>query len=85
MGDGSFLVALVLGVLGILAYTKLRTRPAALPRCMVCKIDMEYDAQMLDPMFTNTRYAAGMGFRAEGAEPTEEDLDVPAFLRRQAD
>jgi hypothetical protein len=24
--------------------------------------------------------------RAEGeAEPTEEDLDVPAFLRRQAD
>jgi len=23
--------------------------------------------------------------RAEGEEPVEEDLDVPAFLRRQAD
>ena len=83
MGDWSLLVALVLGVFGVLAYTKLRTRPAALPRCTVCKIDMEYDAQMLDPMFTNTRYAAGMGFRAEGAEPRVRVYHCPRCGRRR--
>jgi hypothetical protein len=83
MGDWSLLVALVLGMLGVLAYTKLRARPAAPPRCTACDIEMEYDSQMLDPMFTNSRYAAGMGFRAEGAEPSVRLYHCPRCGRRQ--
>ena len=41
------------------------------------------------PHLFSTRHCPGIArptdLRAEGEEPADEDLDVPAFLRRQAD
>jgi hypothetical protein len=83
MGDWSLLVALALGVLGVLGYVKLRGRPAPPPRCRPCDVEMEYDSQMLDPMFTGTRYALGTGLRTEGAEPRVRLYHCPRCGRRQ--
>jgi hypothetical protein len=46
--DYSLLVALALGVAGVLVWTQLR-RKEKMPRCPACKLDMERDAAILDP------------------------------------
>ena len=46
--DYSLLVALGLGVAGVLIWARLRRREK-LPRCPACKLEMERDAAIPDP------------------------------------
>ncbi len=48
-------------------------------------VEMQRPARPGAPASKDWRRRVPADIRAEGAEPTEEDLDVPAFLRRQAD
>jgi len=48
-------------------------------------VEMQRPSRPGAPASRDWRRRMPSEIRAEGAEPTEEDLDVPAFLRRQAD
>jgi cell division protein FtsZ len=48
-------------------------------------VEMQRPSRPGAPASKDWRRRMPADIRAEGAEPTEEDLDVPAFLRRQAD
>jgi len=48
-------------------------------------VEMQRPSRSGAPASRDWRRRMPSEIRAEGAEPTEEDLDVPAFLRRQAD
>ncbi len=48
-------------------------------------VEMQRPSRPGAPASRDWRRRMPADIRAEGTEPTEEDLDVPAFLRRQAD
>ena len=48
-------------------------------------VEMQRQARPGAPASKDWRRRVPAEIRAEGDVPTEEDLDVPAFLRRQAD
>jgi hypothetical protein len=66
--DPSLVLALALGVLGVLAWKQFKPKEKA-PRCPNCKLEMERDAAMLDPDDPATRHPLAGGMLAEQLLP----------------
>lgn len=61
MPDLSLLVALMLGVGGVVVWSLRRRKAPKLPRCADCKLDMEHDADIPEELTLGNRLALDMG------------------------
>jgi len=59
LGDPAFLLALALGVLGVVIYLKLQPPPRPLPHCRECNLPMERGEEIVDPDHPELRYIPG--------------------------
>ena len=57
--DPAFLIALVLGVVGLVIFMKLRPRPPEPPRCPSCLESMDFEEEIVDPKKPELRYVPG--------------------------
>jgi hypothetical protein len=57
--DPAFLIAVALGILGFVVYTRVQPRPPKTPECLECGVTMEQGDTIADPEHPEHRFIPG--------------------------